>query len=290
MTDKPATVTTCDVEELHPLIDRRSGIVFNASRGQPFSSKVHEYMREKQIASVAELLRVVESDAEYDAMLEFLLEEKSSFFRYPAVFEALAKNILPELQEKKFWDSPRTLRIWSAGCSTGEEAYSTAVVIADHLPFAETWRIEILATDISRRALRHAERGVYGDRDVENLSAQQLENYFTKARHAYVVKPRIRRMVNFAPMNLTQTSNAGRMDCIFCLDVLSYFSAERRNAILQSFSECLEPGGYLVLGNIQPLDSAKLHLEFQTFGDGGIYQKPTAESAVRQAVVAEGSL
>jgi len=88
----------------------------------------------------------------------------------PAVFDALAKKILPELQEKKFWDNPRTLRIWSAACSTGEEPYSIAIAVADALPFAEAWRIEILATDISRRALLHAERGVYSGRSLANLT------------------------------------------------------------------------------------------------------------------------
>jgi len=291
MKEKPATVTPYELDELRALIVQRSGILFDESRERFFSTRVREYVAEKNLAGGTDLLRIVlGSNVEYDAMLERLLTQETSFFRYPAVFDALAKKILPQLQEKKFWDNPRTLRIWSAACSTGEEPYSIAIAVADALPFADAWRIEILATDISRRALQHAERGVYSGRSLDNLTPQQLENYFTKTRHGYVVKPRIRRMVTFAPMNLTQGVYVGRMDCIFCMNVLMYFSEERRNAVLQRFSECLEPGGYFLLGHAESLNNSSVRLESLVLGDCRIYRKPTKESATRQAVVAEGSL
>ena len=291
MKEKPATVTPYELDELRALIVQRSGILFDESRERFFSTRVREYVAEKNLAGGTDLLRIVlGSNVEYDAMLERLLTQETSFFRYPAVFDALAKKILPQLQEKKFWDNPRTLRIWSAACSTGEEPYSIAIAVADALPFADAWRIEILATDISRRALQHAERGVYSGRSLDNLTPQQLENYFTKTRHGYVVKPRIRRMVTFAPMNLTQAVYVGRMDCIFCMNVLMYFSEERRNAVLQRFSECLEPGGYFLLGHAESLNNSSVRLESLVLGDCRIYRKPTKESATRQAVVAEGSL
>ncbi len=291
MKEKPATVTAYELDELRELIVQRSGILFDASRERFFSTRVRDYVTEKNLQSGTDLLRAVHgSNAEYDAMLERLLTQETSFFRYPAVFDALAKKILPELQEKKFWDNPRTLRIWSAACSTGEEPYSIAIAVADALPFAEAWRIEILATDISRRALQHAERGVYSGRSLENLTPQQLENYFTKTRHGYVVKPRIRRMVTFAPMNLSQAVYVGRMDCIFCMNVLMYFSDERRNSVLQRFSECLEPGGYFLLGHAESLNNTSVRLESLVLGDCRIYRKPAKEGAIRQAVVAEGSL
>ena len=99
-------------------------------------------------------------------LLERLLTQETSFFRYPHVFDALEKKILPELHVKKFWENPRTLRLWCAGCSTGEEAYSIAITLADSLDFAEAWNIHILASDISRKALQHAERGVYSRRSL----------------------------------------------------------------------------------------------------------------------------
>jgi chemotaxis protein methyltransferase CheR len=291
MKEKPATVTAYELDELRALIVQRSGILFDESRERFFSTRVREYVTEKSLPSGTDLLRVVlGSNVEYDAMLERLLTQETSFFRYPAVFDALGKKILPELQERKFWDNPRTLRIWSAACSTGEEPYSIAIAVADALPFAEAWRIEILATDISRRALQHAERGVYSGRSLENLAPQQLDNYFTKTRHGYVVKPRIRRMVTFAPMNLSQAVYVGRMDCIFCMNVLMYFSDERRKSVLQRFSECLEPGGYFLLGHAETLNNSSVRFDSLVLGDCRIYRKPVKESATRQVVVAEGSL
>ena len=133
------------------------------------------------------------SSIEYEALLERLLTQETSFFRYPAVYEALEKRILPEIQERKFWQNPRTLRIWSAGCSTGEEPYSIAITLCDALKFPEAWEIEILATDISRRALRHAERGAYSKRSLGEVSLHQMETYFSPTKHGFQVKPRIRR-------------------------------------------------------------------------------------------------
>ncbi len=101
------------------------------------------------------------SSIEYESLLERLLTQETSFFRYPAVYEALEKQIVPEVEERKFWQNPRVLRIWSAGCSTGEEPYSIAITLCEALKFGEAWEIEVLATDISRRALRHAERGLF---------------------------------------------------------------------------------------------------------------------------------
>ena len=89
---------------------------------------------------------------------------------------------LPELHVKKFWKNPRTLRVWSAGCSTGEEPYSIAITIADALSFADSWKLEILATDVSRNALKQAERGVYKGRSLASVSGKQLATHFTEIK------------------------------------------------------------------------------------------------------------
>src|ERR1700735_1625015 len=284
MREKPATVTGYEFDELRSLIESRSGILFDASRERFFSTRVREFVAEHGLHGGTGLLRLVSgSNVEYNALLESLLTQETSFFRYPAVFDALAKKILPELQEKKFWDNPRTLRIWSAACSTGEEPYSIAIAVADALPFAEAWRIEILATDISRRALQHAERGVYSGRSLDNLSPQQIENYFTKTRHGYVVKPRIRRMVSFAPMNLTQAVYVGRMDCIFCMNVLMYFAEERRNALLQRFYDTLNPGGFFFLGHSESIKGASVNFSSAVHGDCQYYFKPFAAGSQQKS-------
>jgi chemotaxis protein methyltransferase CheR len=207
------------------------------------------------------------------------------------VFETLEKKILPEVQERKFWQNPRTLRIWSAGCSTGEEPYSIAITVCDALKFAEAWEIEILATDISRRALRHAERGLYSKRSLQSVPLGQVETYFTPGKHGFQVKPRIRRMISFAQMNLVESVYVGKIDCIFCMNVLMYFSEERRLYILRRFYDALEPGGYFLLGHAETLSNVPVKFEPLVRGDCRLYRKPAAaEDAVRAPALVEGSL
>jgi len=230
-------------------------------------------------------LRLIKnSNVEYDALLQRLLTQETSFFRYPAVYEILEKKVLPELHMKKFWENPRSLRIWSSGCATGEEPYSIAVTIADALEFADAWNIHILATDISRQALDHAEHGIYGAREVTQVNPKQREQYFSKNGDHFVVKPRIRNMVTFAPMNLAQVVYMGKFDCIFCMNVLIYFSEERQAQLIQRFYEYLEPGGYLFLGHAETIAKSDVTFETHIYRDSRIYQKPATS---RRAAVAQ---
>ncbi len=285
-----ARLTEPELDQIRTLIEHRSAILLDSSRERFFSTRLREYLGEKGLASGTDLLAHVRgSSIEYEALLERLLTQETSFFRYPAVFEALEKRILPEVQERKFWENPRTLRIWSAGCSTGEEPYSVAITVAEALKFAEAWEIEILATDISRRALRHAERGVYSKRSLQNVSLGQIEAHFANTKSGFQVRPRIRRMISFAQMNLVESVYVGKIDCIFCMNVLMYFSEERRLGILRRFYDALEPGGYFLLGHSETLTNVPVKFEPIVLGDCRIYRKPAAVEARRATVLAEGA-
>ena len=285
------TLTEAELDDIRVLIEQRSAILFDASRERFFSTRVREHLDEKGWTRGSELLRHVRgSSIEYESLLERLLTQETSFFRYPGVYEALEKRILPEVQERKFWETPRTLRIWSAGCSTGEEPYSIAITLCDSLKFAEAWEIEILATDVSRRALRHAERGLYAKRSLQDVSLRQVETYFTSTKHGFQVKPRIRRMVSFAQMNLVESVYVGKLDCIFCMNVLMYFSEERRLAILRRFYEALEPGGYFLLGHAETLSHVPMKFESIVLGDCRLYRKPAASEARQAPALVEGRL
>jgi len=295
---KPHPVTAAhlaesELDEIRTLIEQRSAILFDASRERFFSTRIREYVDEKGLASGTDLLRLVRgSSIEYEALLERLLTQETSFFRYPAIYAALEKRILPELQERKFWQNPRTLRIWSAGCSTGEEPYSIAVTLCESLKFAEAWDMEILATDISRRALRHAERGVYSKRSLQDEPEARVDTHFTSMKHGFHVRPRIRRMVSFAQMNLAESVYVGKFDCIFCMNVLMYFSEARRLAILRRFYDALEPGGYFLLGHAETLSNSPVTFEPVVLGDCRLYRKPipVAAEVRRTSAVKEGAL
>jgi chemotaxis protein methyltransferase CheR len=284
-----ARLTGVELDEIRRLIEQRSAILFDSSRERFFSTRLREYMSERGLSTSAVLLDTMRaSSAEYESLLERLLTQETSFFRYPGVYQALDKRILPEIQERKFWQNPRTLRIWSAGCSTGEEPYSIAITVCDSLKFAEAWDIEVLATDISRRALRHAERGLYSRRSLQDVSLRQAEAYFTSTKHGFQVRPRIHRMVSFAQMNLVESVYVGKFDCIFCMNVLMYFSDERRLAILRRFFDALEPGGYFVLGHAETLSHLPMKFEAVVLDDCRLYRKPAAVEVRQVPVSAEG--
>ncbi len=278
-----------ELSEIRMLIEERTGIHFDASRERFFSTRVREHLRERGHARGTDLLRAMrKTNVEYEALLERLLTQETTFFRYPAVYEAFEKRVLPELHVKKFWKNPRTLRVWSAGCSTGEEPYSIAITIIDTLSFAEAWEVEILATDIGRLALRHAERGIYAGRSIASVSEKQLAAHFAPVDGGYQVKSRVRKMVSFAQMNLASPVYIGRMDLIFCMNVLIYFSEERRHAMVQRFYDALEPGGYLFLGHSESISKMPVKFQAIVLGDCILYRKPTAEELQKSELVTEG--
>lgn len=278
-----------ELSEIRMLIEERTGIHFDASRERFFSTRVREHLRERGFARGTELLRAArKTNVEYEALLEKLLTQETTFFRYPAVYEAFEKHVLPELHVKKFWRNPRTLRVWSAGCSTGEEPYSIAITVLDTLSFADAWEVEILATDIGRQALKVAERGVYAGRSIASVSPKQLVAHFSQVNGGHQVKNRIRKIVSFAQMNLASPVYVGRMDLIFCMNVLIYFSEERRRALVQRFFDALEPGGYLFLGHSESISKMPVKFQAIVLGDCIMYRKPTAEELAKPELVTEG--
>jgi len=286
-----AAATASELDELRTLIEERSAIFFDASRERFFAPRVNEYLRASGEQNAATLLRRLRnSNVEYDRFLGSLLTQETSFFRYPDIFQALERVVLPEVQARNLWRNPRVLRIWSAGCSTGEEAYSIAITLADTLPFSDAWQIEILATDISRDALLLAERGIYTGRSLASVTPQQLQAHFKKVGDSWEVKPRLRKMISFAPMNLARSVYVGRMDCIFCMNVLMYFSEERRNELLQRFYDTLEPGGLFFLGHSESMKSARVKFETAVCGDCQYYVKPQASKTEQKpAALGNGS-
>ena len=284
------SLTEHELSEIRMLIEERTSIRFDESRERFFSTRVREHMVRKGYARGTDLLRNIRKTSfEFQALLESLLTQETSFFRYPGVFEAFEKRVLPELHIKKFWKNPRTLRIWSAGCSTGEEPYSIAITVADALSFSDAWNVEILATDIGRNALAIAERGVYSGRSIASVGERQLAAYFQPAENgAQEVRPRLRKMVSFVHMNLNNGVYVGKMDVIFCMNVLIYFSEERRRELVQHFYNALEPGGYLFLGHSESISKMPVKFQAIVLNDCILYRKPTAEEAQKAELVTEG--
>jgi chemotaxis protein methyltransferase CheR len=287
--DGPVSLTEHELSEIRMLIEERTSIRFDESRERFFSTRVREHMAAKHYATGTDLLRSVKkTNFEFQELLESLLTQETSFFRYPSVFEAFEKRILPELHIRKFWKNPRGLRIWSAGCSTGEEPYSIAITIADAISFSDAWNVEILATDIGRNALAAAERGVYSGRSIASVNEKQLAAHFQPVTGGQQIRPRLRKLVNFVQMNLTNSVYVGKMDVIFCMNVLIYFSEERRRELVQHFYSMLEPGGYLFLGHSESISKMPVKFQAIVLNDCILYRKPTAEEVQKAELVTEG--
>jgi chemotaxis protein methyltransferase CheR len=268
-------LTDHEVRELQMLIEQRSGIVFDESRERFLTSRVSEHMQRKRLTYGVELLRMVRnSNLEYDTMLERLLTQETRFLRYPGLFTAFEQHVLPEMQARKFWDREHNLRVWSAGCASGEEPYSIAISICDAANNRTGLNARIMATDISREALERADRGVFSKRVLENLSPSQIATYFTQQDEHYKVRPILREMVQFAPMNLAQPVYLGRFDCIFCMNVLIYFGEALRSKLIQRFFEYLEPGGYLFLGHAESVANVPVKFNQMIMNGARLLQKP----------------
>ncbi len=270
-----STITGHELSEIRSFIEQRSGMVFDESRERFFMGRLAQYMEQKNVGRGIDLLRLMkQSNVEYDELLERVLTQETSFFRYPEMFRALERKVLPEMYARKRWSKPPTLRIWSAGCATGEEPYSIAMSIVQTLEFTEAWQIQILATDISRKALQFGNAGRYPRRAMTTLTPAQIAEHFLVSGDEFVVKPRLRNMVGFAPMNLAQIMYVGRFDCIMCMNVLIYFSDELRAKLIRRFAKYLEPGGYLFLGHAESAAQAGVDLVPIVVGDALIYRKP----------------
>jgi len=207
------------------------------------------------------------------------------FFRENRSFEILGERILPELIRSRQGGEQR-LRVWSAGCCTGEEAYSIAIFLDRLLPFPSQWHVSILATDINRRFLQKAADGVYGEWSFRNPPAWLKGNYFSAAGpHRYEILPRIKKMVTFACLNLAEDTypslhnNTNAMDLIFCRNVLMYFEPDRARKVIGNFHRSLVDGGKLVVSPTEVSTQFFLQFESMRFDGVVIYGKNDGRSS-----------
>lgn len=258
MTGEKPTLDDDLLSRLCDFVSSRMALRFRRERWGEMADKVgaaaSELGHTDAAAFVERLLASPPSRAQIETLACHLTIGETYFWREPATFAALEALVLPEViraREK----GERRVRIWSAGCATGEEPYSIAIAICRALPAREDWNISILATDINPRMLRRAAAGVYGAWSFRDVPRWLEERYFTRrADKKRVLSPRIRRMVTFAYLNLAEDSypsalnGTNAMDVVFCRNVLMYFAPERVLEVGRKLFRCLAPAGWLVVG------------------------------------------
>lgn len=203
---------------------------------------------------------------EIDHLIDSLTINVSRFFRNPLTFEYIADIVLPGIIYNKNRHSDASLRIWSAGCAMGEEAYSIAILIREFLKKEKTeLDIRIFATDIDLKVLEKARKAFYSIESVKNVKYQILKNYFFSQKDSFCLIPEIKDMVLFTYFDmLDKKSHApsesifGGFDMVFCRNVLIYFNAEHQDLIFEKLYRSLNPYGYLVLGEVEvPVEKYK---------------------------------
>ena len=235
--------------DLLQLIHERSGIDFSTYKPATIQRRLRGRMNATSHTTVAGYAAYVQSDAEeYARLVNSLLIKVTEFFRDPQFFDYLRETVLPELIADA-QTGQRELRIWSAGCSTGEEAYSLAMSFAEAFGDEADWpEIRIFATDIDREAIAFARRAIYPPASLDNLPAGLRERYFVATEGGYQVVKRLRAFMVFGEHDLGERAPFPRIDLVLCRNVLIYFARPMQQIALETFAFSLRPGGWLALG------------------------------------------
>jgi two-component system CheB/CheR fusion protein len=234
------------------------GFDFTGYKRSSLMRRVDRRLAHIGITDYAEYLDYLELHGdEFTALFNTILINVTGFFRDPDAWDHLARVVLPDLLAER---SPgRPLRVWSAGCASGEEAYTLAIVLAELLGVADFRdRVKIYATDVDEEALTQARHGSYSERDVRGIPAELLERYFDLTGGRYVFRKDLRRSVIFGRNDLVQDAPISRIDLLVCRNTLMYFTAETQARILARFHFALNPSGVLLLGKAEMLLSHAL--------------------------------
>ncbi|WP_369070059.1 CheR family methyltransferase [Kineococcus terrestris] len=246
-------LTPAAFEWVCTLVRRESAIVLERGKEYLVESRLVPLARAAGAADVSAYVdgvRLRPDRRAQTAIVEALTTNETSWYRDGAPFQAFATSVVPALKQARA--STRSLRIWSAACSTGQEPYSLAISLADSV-VAEGWRAEIVATDLSTEVLEKAKAGRYSQLEVNRgLPAPLLVRHFTRVGTQWQVNDDIRRLVRFSQLNLTSPYTLlGQFDVVFLRNVLIYFDLQTKRDILTRVRRVLKPGGYLFLGGAE---------------------------------------
>lgn len=265
--------TQADFEILRKISNQHSGILVPDDKFDMFYSRLAKRLRLLGLVSFKEYCQyLTENPAdEFTEFINAVTTNLTSFFRENHHFDYLSKTVVPELLKKKA--AVRQVKIWSAGCSTGEEPYSLAMALKESLPAG--WELKILATDLDTNVLATAAEGIYSADRAAGIGEQRLKRWFQRGSGRQAnkirVKPELRAAITFRQLNLMREwPMRGRFDAIFCRNVLIYFDRETKTMLADRYANLLETGGYLFIGHSESLH--QLDTAFQLIGNT-IYRK-----------------
>ena len=233
---------------IYSVLKKVSGIDFTNYKRTTVLRRIERRMVVTHSPSLAEYVKLLATEAdEANILVKEILIGVTNFFRDPEFFEKLKQNVVHNIVERTGEREP--IRIWSAGCSTGEEAYSIAILFREVLEELNVQRdIKIFATDVDAKAIEQAGKGVFSESILDDVSSERLARFFSKKNDQYVISKEIRRMIIFAPHNMLSDPPFGKLDLISCRNVMIYFQPVLQRSLFGIFHSALKKGGYLFLG------------------------------------------
>lgn len=273
-------LTTSEFQRIAKVVYEKTGIHLGEEKLSMLSNRLRKRLRALNLETYEDYYRLIcdtkGCEEELPHFLSAVTTNETYFFRNEQLWKFFTTDLIRHFQDIK--GKTRSLRIWSAASSSGEEAYTAAIALREHLPECHRWNITIIGSDISNRVLEHARAGIYNDYAVSRMNRPQLEKWFIRQESAYHLKDEIRKMVKFVPHNLRDDMPDGRFDLIFLRNVLMYFDLEMKKRVLQVVTKALAPGGYLIVGDVDPIRTVpelnqSMTLEYKR---PGAYQKPPA--------------
>ncbi|PWT87339.1 MAG: chemotaxis protein CheR [Acidobacteria bacterium] len=213
-------------------------------------------------------------ETELENIFDLITINETYFYREERQLRAFAEEIIPEVQEEK--RESKTLRIWSAGCSSGEEPYTIAL-LCNEIASLQGWDIDIFASDISQKVIQTARRGIYNESSFRSTDPHVRQMYFEKAiENKYRIKDEIRQRVTFGKLNLLDDQKTGifsELDLIFCRNVIIYFDVNAKKRVIENFYKKLRKGGFLLLGHSESLLSLSTKFKLRHLKNDMVYQK-----------------
>jgi chemotaxis protein methyltransferase CheR len=254
-----------DFQKISHLVTSATGIVVDDRKRAFIHGRLGRRLRALGLVNFSDYCRVLDGpdgDAERRVLVNAITTNHTSFFREQHHFDYLAKTILPEVVRKRH-DAHRRLRIWSAGCSTGEEPYTIAMTLCgSQVPLAG-WDTRILATDLDMNVIAHATAGIYDDERVESIPRHFRERYVTEQPDGRrSMHEALRSLITFKPLNLLDGwPMHGPFDVVFCRNVVIYFDKPTQRKLFDRFAEMLKPDGWLVVGHSESLQNLSSRFE-----------------------------
>lgn len=271
-------MSASDFNAISGIVRENAGISLHSGKQALVKARLGKRLRQLGLNSFREYLNYLRRDdgKEFILMLDAISTNVTHFFREAEHFHFLEKRALAPLHAKDR-NTDRKIRLWSAGCSSGEEPYTMAIVLSESIPNLRFWDAKILATDLSTKVLAKARQGIYIPDKLKEVPPPLLDRYFISVGKEYQVRPELRRMVHFARLNLMgEWPMRGPFDVIFCRNVMIYFDRDVRQVLIRRFYEMLAYGGYLFIGHSESFSG--IANDF-TFVEPTIYRKMKRTSA-----------